>query len=177
MFIRDMALGGQYYSDFLLYAMCAQASRYSVHHNQSQGNNGTPLPTSPTTQDFSHKAKELLFVEMDKPSSVPTIQGLMLLGQRECATGNTSLAWQYTGMAFTALRDLGIHLDSSKYAAFGVGHLSPEARAIRRRVYWSAFTWDKMLSLILGRAPSLLSRHRGSPGHIGETGNRIRADI
>jgi hypothetical protein len=33
-----------------------------------------------------------------QPSSIPTIQGLLLLGSRECACGNLSQGWMYTGM-------------------------------------------------------------------------------
>lgn len=49
------------------------------------------------TQDLA-EAKQLLMIEMEKPTSVPTIQGLMILGLREAECGGTSLAWLYIGM-------------------------------------------------------------------------------
>lgn len=113
------------------------------------------------------QAKALLTAEMDRPSSIPKIQGLLLLGQRDCAHGNVSQGWMYTGMAFrairlvmkqltttrgmrsrgladTAQRDMGIHLDCSRLPIFGFGTLTVEDREIRRWLFWSAFTWDKV---------------------------------
>lgn len=45
-------------------------------------------------------------------------------------------------------RDLGIHLHVNRLPVFGFGALSVEDREIRRRVFWSAFTWDKVRHLI-----------------------------
>lgn len=112
------------------------------------------------------RAKELLSIEMDQPSSIPTIQGLLLLGQRDCAHGNLSQGWMYTGMAFRAMRDMGIHLDCSRLPIFGFGTLTVEDREIRRRLFWSAFTWDKIISLALGRTPTFNAHQTVSPGHI-----------
>lgn len=43
-----------------------------------------------------------------------------------------------------ANRDLGIHLNISRLPIFGFGTLTHEDREIRRRVFWSAYTWDKV---------------------------------
>lgn len=43
--------------------------------------------------------------EIEMPTSVPTIQGLMILALREAEMGHTSLAWLYSGMyVISALR-------------------------------------------------------------------------
>lgn len=59
--------------------------------------NGAPLQTT-TQKDFLDRAKLLLMAEMDKPSSVPTIQGLLILAGSECSRGNSSAGWLYAGM-------------------------------------------------------------------------------
>lgn len=40
--------------------------------------------------------------------------------------------------------DLGIHLNISRLPVFGFGTLSVEDKEIRRRLFWSAYTWDKV---------------------------------
>lgn len=158
-FIRDMALGGQYFNEFLLQTICACAIRYSPNGPNSSN-------VSAMEAEYMARAKALLATELDQPSSIPTIQGLLILGQRDCAHGNLSQGWMYTGMAFRAMRDMGIHLDCSRLPIFGFGTLTAEDREVRRRLFWSAFTWDKIISLALGRTPTFNAHQTVSPGHI-----------
>jgi hypothetical protein len=122
-FYRDLALSGPYYSRFLLSCICAHAARYSDAEfslMDSPGVLGNVLPyqCEPARSaldcgsSFLLEAKQLLMTEMEKPTSIPTIQGLMILGQRELECGNMSLSWLYVGMAWRMLRDLGLHLAS-----------------------------------------------------------------
>ncbi|VUC31203.1 unnamed protein product [Clonostachys rosea] len=163
-FIRDLALGEQFFNEFLLQVICAVAIRCSTDYNVSSGGESTSM--SSTEAEYLARAKALLSTEMDKPSSIPTIQGLLLLGQRECAHGNLSQGWMYTGMAFRAMRDMGIHLDCSRLPIFGFGTLTVEDREIRRRLFWAAFTWDKIISLALGRTPTFNAHQTISPGPL-----------
>jgi len=46
-----------------------------------------------------HKAKQLLLSEMEQEKpKICTIQGLLILGGRQCAIGKSSEGWLYTGM-------------------------------------------------------------------------------
>lgn len=81
-----------------------------------------------------------------------TIQGLLILSARECGCGRTSQGWLYSGMAFRMMRDLGMHIDSNKLRYLS-RQFSDEELALRQQVFWSCFTWDKTMSLCLGRAP------------------------
>ena len=56
-------------------------------------------------------------------------------------------------MAFRLIEDLGICIDGQKYA--GLVQLYDEDIEIRRRLFWSCYFWDKMISLYLGRSPTL----------------------
>lgn len=49
--------------------------------------------------------------------------------------------------------DLGIHLPSDKLSEY-VKTLTPEDIEIRKRLYWSCYTWDKAISLYCGRMPA-----------------------
>ncbi|KAL4751810.1 hypothetical protein BDW72DRAFT_192670 [Aspergillus terricola var. indicus] len=93
------------------------------------------------------RARLLLGQEIQKPSSIPTVQALLQLSAREIAYGSTSQAWLYSGMAFRMVSDLGLHHNSGKI--LHLGYLSPEELEIRRRLFGvaisgirrSAFTW------------------------------------
>ncbi|KAI9818758.1 MAG: hypothetical protein M1827_007578 [Pycnora praestabilis] len=142
-FMRDMITSGPYFTPFLLYTVLAQAARYSDRPEASK-----------LGQRFAQRTLSLLAAEVDKGSSIPTIQALLIFSARECACGRTSQGWLYSGMAFRMMRDMGIHIHPDK-----MGHLvqqfTPEELALRQQVFWSCYTWDKTISLCLGRAPTI----------------------
>lgn len=90
-----MALGGPYFSQFLLYTLFAHASRHASpedprFHSIERG------------EKFLAKAKLLLQAEMEQSRpKIPTIQALLILGGRQCAVGKNSEGWLYTGMVVT----------------------------------------------------------------------------
>ncbi|ORY28947.1 hypothetical protein BCR39DRAFT_180801 [Naematelia encephala] len=90
LFLRDMALSGPYFSEFLLMALYASGTRMvdglSEYERKVQGDM------------FTKRAKELLAQELDGPSKVTTIQGLLVLSGRECAVGQDSQGWLHAGM-------------------------------------------------------------------------------
>ena len=134
-----MATGGPYYSPFLLTVLCAHATRFHEGHVDDM---------------LMSRARLLLGSEIQKPSSIPTVQALLQLSAREMAYGCTSQAWLYSGMAFRMIVDLGLHNNSRKI--LDLGYLGPEELEIRRRLFWSCYFWDKAISLYLGRSPVLL---------------------
>ncbi|KAM0753619.1 hypothetical protein T439DRAFT_377788 [Meredithblackwellia eburnea MCA 4105] len=172
-FYRDLALSGPYFSRFLLCAMCAHASRYSDAElvlppqasNSLAGGGGLNTGVN-CGADILKEAKSMLMDELEKPTSIATITGLMILGQRECECGNTSLAWLYIGMAWRMLRDLGLHLASKELSIYGGVGLPIEDQEIRLRLFWSAFALDKSISLALGRSPTFNAYQRVRPSFI-----------
>lgn len=141
--MRDLTSSGPYVSPFLLNAVLAQAARYSDRPEASK-----------LGQAFSQRTLDTLAAEVDKGSSIPTIQGLLIFSAPECACGRTSQGWLYSGMAFRMMRDMGIHVPPKKLSHLG-GHFSPAELALRQQVFWSCYTWDKTMSLCLGRAPAM----------------------
>ncbi len=111
---------------------------------------------------FGRYARTMGFDELSRGvSTVPTAQALLLLSAQECSLGNTAQAYVYCGIAFRLIDHLGILVDGQRYAASV--NLSDEDIEIRNRLYWSCYFWDKIISLYLGRSPSL--RHSAVSPH------------
>jgi hypothetical protein len=148
--MMDLALGGPYCSDFLLLCIFALAARHLPEQNGSLQNVGKG-------EHYIARARELLLEEMaaTRPA-IATIQGLLILGGRQCAVGRSSEGWLYTGMAIRMMKDIGLHLDIAKLST--LERWTPAEIETRKRLYNSAYIWDKTLSLALGRPPSLTRR-------------------
>lgn len=136
---------GPYFSEFLLNVIYAHASR----HIQPSDLRYLILQRG---EPFLERAKLLLLDELkrDRPA-IPTIQGLLILGGRQCAIGKNSEGWLYTGMAIRMIKDIGLHLPHR----FRLDTIEPDDLECQKRLYLSAYTWDKSISLCLGRPPSL----------------------
>ncbi|KAL3453040.1 fungal-specific transcription factor domain-containing protein [Aspergillus insuetus] len=134
-FVRDMATGGRYYSDFLLTVICAHAAKYQ------DGNCAELLLT---------RARRLLGTAIQQPSSIPTIQALLQLSARDLAHGSISQAWVYSGIAFRMASDLGL-----QHTGPGIKGMSPVDLEVRWRLFWSCYFWDKATSLYAGRLPAV----------------------
>lgn len=152
---------GPYYSHTLLNAMLSHSTRW-----------GKNEPSTSRILDeayeggviFGKHARSMVFDELSRGVvTVPTVQTLLLLSAQECGFGNTTQAWTYSGLAFRLIDHLGICVDSGRY--MGSVPISEEDAEIRRRLFWSCYFWDKMISLYLGRAPSI--QHSAvSPPHV-----------
>ncbi|KAJ5108442.1 hypothetical protein N7456_005117 [Penicillium angulare] len=146
-FYRDLALGGPYCSPFLVNVILAHACR----HLKDDDPRYTSLERG---KHFMEKAKQELLIELEQEKpKIPTIQGLLILGGRQCAIGKNSEGWLYTGMANRMVTDLGLHLYKGNLK--GLDGLDPDDLEVRKRLYLSAYAWDKSISLCLGRPPSL----------------------
>ncbi|KAI1270327.1 fungal-specific transcription factor domain-containing protein [Xylariaceae sp. FL1019] len=151
-FLIDMALGGPHYSDFLLMCMLAHSARKVTERDMG-------IDGLLKGEHYLARAKELLLEEMSAPKPrIPTIQGLLILGGRQCAIGKSSEGWLYTGMAIRMLMDIGLHLYLENPRLAELENLTPVELEVRKRLYNSAYVWDKTISLALGRPPVLLSR-------------------
>ncbi|KAL4881368.1 fungal-specific transcription factor domain-containing protein [Aspergillus karnatakaensis] len=146
-FFRDMALRGPYFSKFLFNIILAHACR----HMPDDDPRFAPFERG---EAFLREAMVLLIEEMQQSKPrIPTIQGLLILGGRQCAVGKSSEGWLYTGMAIRMVTDLGLHL---KRGSLGLTKdFEPDDLEVRKRLYLSVYAWDKSISLCLGRPPSL----------------------
>lgn len=141
-----------YYSETLLKVVTSHCARFLNHDIYQQHFNTRYTPTEFMHQT-THDARVSLAMETMNSSSISTIQALLQQSAREIVFGRASQAWMYGGMAFRMAFDMGIHLPSDKLQNF-VKSLSNEDIEIRKRLFWSCYTWDKVLSLYLGRMPA-----------------------
>ncbi|CAK7215350.1 hypothetical protein SBRCBS47491_002453 [Sporothrix bragantina] len=178
-FLRDYAAGGgPYYSDMLLFCICAVGARIS------------PEPEKQALAPvFVERAESLLLASLHQPE-LTTLQALLMLAQIEIGQGRGSKGWLFCGMACRLTHEMGLHLDPTNWTANGGqtgagqaqsqnqnqnqsqpqnqnqgegqgqggNNRSAESavdREILRRVYWATFTVDKHLSLYFGRPPAL----------------------
>lgn len=86
-FLRDYKAGsGPYYSDLLMYAICAM---------------GALASSDETVRDlsdvFSNRAQELLYGSALDSPDLTTLQALLLLGHRDIGRGKSSRGWVFTG--------------------------------------------------------------------------------
>ncbi|KAH6675069.1 fungal-specific transcription factor domain-containing protein [Halenospora varia] len=145
-FLRDFHnQGGPYYSDLLLYSICAMGALASEK-----------LARRELSGMFVNRAQELLYGGALEQPCLTTIQALILLGHREMGQGKTPKGWVFSGMAFRMAHEMGLHLDPSNWPTFASGSTDFRIeREILRRTYWAAFIADKQLSLYFGRPPAL----------------------
>lgn len=142
-----------YFSETLLKVITSHCARFLNHDiYQHHFNNARYTPVE-FMEQTTHDARVSLAMETLSSSSIPTIQALLQQSAREIAFGRSSQSWLYGGMAFRMAFDMGIHLPSDKLQTF-VKSLSNEDIEIRKRLFWSCYTWDKALSLYLGRMPA-----------------------
>lgn len=152
---------GPFYSHTLLNAMLSHATRW-----------GRDDPVTRRLLDESYEggaifgkhARSMVFDELSRGAvTVRTVQTLLLLSVQECGFGNSTQAWTYSGLAFRLIDHLGISVDGERY--LGSVPISDEEVEIRHRLFWSCYLWDKMISLYLGRAPTI--QHTAvSPPHV-----------
>lgn len=140
-FLRDYDVGiGRYYSDLLLYSICAMGALTT----------GEPSDRG-FSELFAAQAQILLYNSLDQPD-LTVLQALVLLGQREIGHCRPSKGWLFCGMAFRLAHEMGLHLDPNNWS--GSAETDTD-REILRRVYWATFIVDKNLSLYFGRPPAL----------------------
>lgn len=149
----DMALSNPtqpetpYFSDTLLKVIIAHSSRFLVKNALGQDQANLLM------NRLTEQAHLSLAMRTSAPSAIPTIQALLQQSARDVAFGKSSQAWLYSGMAFRIATDLGIHLPSDKLSGY-VTNLNAEDIEVRKRLFWSCYTWDKAISLYLGRMPA-----------------------
>ena len=167
-FIRDMSSAEAanpnapqpaYFSDTLLKVVYSHCCRFLDHDvvlpSFQPGGQLTHevVGAKAAMEKLTSDARISLGMQTIEPSSIPTIQALLQQSAREGVFGRSSQAWLYSGMAFRMAFDMGIHLPSDKLQSY-VKSLNAEDIEVRKRVFWSCYTWDKMISIYLGRMPN-----------------------
>jgi hypothetical protein len=146
-FVRDAASGGRHFSELLFCAICLHSTRFTDHA---------------LSEELHARVRLLLGQEIHREMSVPTIQALLQLSARELGKGAISQGWLWSGMAFRAVVDLGIMSKSKVHST------DPELERVKQQLAWSSYVWDKIVSLYLGRVPSLPEQPEFEPPVVDE---------
>jgi hypothetical protein len=138
-FMRDLAADGRtFFSRLLLNALFFSASK---HVPESWEDSSDPASSG---SRYRKRFFELLEGERYR-CSITTIQGLLIVANTLFSRcDERSLSWLLTGNAFQMLVHMRLHLDDQSE--------SPEAREVRRRLYWGAYGMRNRASLFLTRA-------------------------
>lgn len=156
-FTRDIQTLGPYYSHTLMNAILSHSVRWARSDPAIAAKLDELYDRGAL---FGKHARGMVFDELTSGASsvpttcsVPTVQALLLLSAQECNAGNSAQAWIYSGLAFRIIDHLVICIDGRRYS--NSAHLSDEDVEIRHRLFWSCYLWDKIISMYLGRLPTL----------------------
>jgi hypothetical protein len=98
---------------------------------------------------FFKRARTLVFSSLLQASSVDHVQALLLMGQYLHGTLELNNCWTVVGLAIRMAQGLGLHLDASTFTSNII------EQEIRKRVWWSCFVLDRILSMKIGRLPTI----------------------
>lgn len=134
-FIRDAATGGRFFSELLLCVICLHSTRFTDHA---------------FSDELLARVRLLLGQQIHKPLTIPTIQALLQLSARDMGKGSFSRAWTYSGIGFRMAVDAGIFTRTKGPST------DPGLDRVRQQLAWSCYSWDKIISLYMGRQPTIV---------------------
>ena len=137
----------QFYSGFLHICILAMGYRFSDKSRPDMQR--IALPDREST--LHREAKYMLDLELERPGGIPSVAGLLILGDSEVGCGRDNVGWMYAGMAMRLCFDIGLHLDSSHSG------MSQREIDIRRMTLWACVIYDRYWSLFLGRPTTMKS--------------------
>ncbi|RFU30256.1 hypothetical protein B7463_g6097, partial [Scytalidium lignicola] len=98
---------------------------------------------------FFKRAKALVFSGLLQPSSIELVQALLLMGQYLHGSLDLNTCWTVVGLAIRMAQGLGLHLDPTNFTSEVID------QEIRKRVWWGCFVIDRVLSMKVGRPPTI----------------------
>ena len=108
-----------------------------------------PGRTSVDRARFFKRAKTLLFSGLLQAGSIDSVQALLLMGQYLHGSLELNNCWTVVGLAIRRAQGLGLHLDASNFTADVI------EQEVRKRVWWGCFVMDRILSMKVGRPPTI----------------------
>ena len=148
----SLSVGGPWANKLLLNAIYYSSSVYSERTCFKPVEGGD----SPLGSHFYQRFKTLLVDALTDPS-VTSAAALLLMGSNMASQGNLSAGWNFCGLAYRMIVDLGGHLMAGpRQPSTDSGSLSKDIeREMRKRLYWGAFIIDTTQSMYFGRPTSL----------------------
>ena len=157
--MKDVARDGAYANKLLWNAIFYASALHSTrpHVNEPRPGEGESLKDR-----FRRRFKQLLADALEE-STIPTISALLLMGNSLVASGSPTTGWNYCGLAYRMIIDMGLHLDSRKTRpsqpmsskSHTMISFTEAEQEMRRRIFYGAYIVDKFQSLYFGRTPAL----------------------
>jgi hypothetical protein len=98
---------------------------------------------------FFKRGKAFVFSGVLQPSRIELVQALLLMGQYLHGSLELNTCWTVVGLAIRMAQGLGLHLDPSNFTSEIV------QQEVRKRVWWGCFVIDRILSMKVGRPPTI----------------------
>ena len=98
---------------------------------------------------FFKRARTLVFSGLLQAGSIDLVQALLLMGHYHHGSLELNNCWTVVGLAIRMAQGLGLHLDASTFTSDVV------EQEVRKRVWWACFVLDRMLSMKVGRPPTI----------------------
>ncbi|KAI5477975.1 phosphoinositide 3-kinase [Pseudohyphozyma bogoriensis] len=159
-FMREMEANGPksrgtHYSQFLHTMVLAIGCRYLSPDEPFPPEICGIIGDSSTRGDvYAEWARYLLNgAEWDGPK-LSTVRGLTLISVYYAGRGYDGASWVYGGQAMRLVQDFGLHLGIHRLA-IGSGGIDESLIRARRHAFYSSFSIDVLLSLYIGRPPTL----------------------
>jgi hypothetical protein len=107
---------------------------------------------------FFKRAKTLVFSSVFQAGTIDIVQSLLLIGQYLHSSEQLEHSWTVIGFAIRLAQGLGLHLNAGNFTS------SVVEQEVRKRVWWGCFVFDRILSMKVGRPPTI---HDGSDITVG----------
>ena len=98
---------------------------------------------------FFKRAKTLVFSSLFQAASIDLVQALLLMGQYLHSSLELDNSRTVVGLAIPMAQSLGLHLDTA------MPNLKVIDQEVRKRVWWGCFVLDCLLSMKVGRPPTI----------------------
>ena len=95
------------------------------------------------------RAKTLVFAGLLQAGSIELVQALLLMGQYLHGSLELNNCWTVVGLAIRMAQGLGLHLEAGNFTSDII------EQEVRKRVWWSCFIIDRVLSMKVGRPPTI----------------------
>ena len=164
--MESLSTGGPWANKLLLNAIYYSSSVYSDRACFNAGDRSE----SALGLHFYQRFKVLLVDALVEPS-MTSVAALLLMGSNMASQGNLSAGWNFCGLAYRMIIDLGGHLMTGLREASGDprGIQGDIEREMRKRLYWGAFIIDTTQSLYFGRPASLPLAEARMPSELLDT--------
>ncbi|KAL7922734.1 hypothetical protein ACQKWADRAFT_320672 [Trichoderma austrokoningii] len=126
----------------------AFGSEHAQYRHAYHGSPGSSASAKPDRARFFKRAKMLAFSSILQ-AKIELVQALLLMSHYLHGSLELNHCWTVIGLAIRTAQELGLYLDSTDFTNDIV------EQEIRKRVWWGCFVIDRLVSIKVGRPPTI----------------------